>query len=186
MNGWSLPPLEMYRVLKKDALMVSFYGWNRVDRFMAAWKAAGFYAVGQIVFTKTYASNRRSAKGRRGFVDYRHEGAYVLAKGRPTPPEKPLPDVLPFPYTGNPLHPTQKPVEALQPLIESFSAPGAIVLDPFAGSGSTCVAAYRAGRRYIGIEMLEQYHRAGTERLAAMRRAVNTPAANDEWLPEAA
>jgi DNA modification methylase len=45
----------MYRVLKKDALMVSFYGWNRVDRFMAAWKAAGFYAVGQIVFTKTYA-----------------------------------------------------------------------------------------------------------------------------------
>ncbi|HBT5045238.1 TPA: DNA methylase, partial [Klebsiella variicola] len=51
---------------------------------------------------------------------------------------------------------------------------------------STCVAAYRAGRRYIGIEMLAQYHRAGTERLAAMHRAVNTPAANDEWLPEAA
>ena len=48
------------------------------------------------------------------------------------PPLKPLPDVLPFPYTGNTLHPTQKPVEALQPLIESFSAPGAIVLDPFA------------------------------------------------------
>jgi site-specific DNA-methyltransferase (adenine-specific) len=34
--------------------------------------------------------------------------------------------------------------------------------------------------------MLAQYHRAGTERLAAMRRAVNTPAANDEWMPEAA
>lgn len=166
--------------------MVSFYGWNRVDRFMAAWKAAGFYAVGQIVFTKDYSSNRRSANGRRGFVNYCHEGAYVLAKGRPVPPLKPLPDVMPFPYTGNPLHPTQKPVEALQPLIESFSAPGAIVLDPFAGSASTCVAAYRAGRRYIGIEMLAQYHRAGTERLAAMRRAVNTPAANDEWLPEVA
>ncbi len=117
--------------------MVSFYGWNRVDRFMAAWKAAGFYAVGQLVFTKNYASNRRNARARRGFVDYCHEGAYVLAKGRPVPPLKPLPDVLPFPYTGNTLHPTQKPVEALQPLIESFSAPGAIVLDPFAGSGST-------------------------------------------------
>jgi hypothetical protein len=45
---------------------------------------------------------------------------------------------------------------------------------------------HTAGRRYIGIEMLAQYHRAGTERLAAMHRAVNTPAANDEWLPEAA
>lgn len=43
--------------------MVSFYSWNRVDRFMAAWKAAGFYAVGQLVFTKNYASNRRNARG---------------------------------------------------------------------------------------------------------------------------
>lgn len=102
-DEWLQPATqEMYRVLKKDALMVSFYGWNRVDRFMAAWKAAGFYAVGQLVFTKTYASNRRNAKDRRGFVDYRHEGAYVLAKGRPVPPLRPLPDVMPFPYTGDP------------------------------------------------------------------------------------
>lgn len=37
-DEWLQPACnEMYRVLKKDALMVSFYGWNRVDRFMAAW-----------------------------------------------------------------------------------------------------------------------------------------------------
>lgn len=47
---------EMYRVLKKDALLISFYGWNRVDRFMAAWKKAGFSVVGHLVFTKTYTS----------------------------------------------------------------------------------------------------------------------------------
>lgn len=40
-DEWLQPACnEMYRVLKKDALMVSFYGWNRVDRFMAAWKNA--------------------------------------------------------------------------------------------------------------------------------------------------
>lgn len=38
-------------------------------------------------------------------------------------------------------HPTEKPVSVLRPLIETFTQPGAIVLDPFAGSGSTCVAA---------------------------------------------
>lgn len=53
-DEWLQPAChEMYRVLKKDALMVSFYGWNRVDRFMAAWKQAGFSVVGHLVFTKS-------------------------------------------------------------------------------------------------------------------------------------
>ncbi|EHH5089122.1 plasmid SOS inhibition protein A [Escherichia coli] len=56
-DEWLQPACnEMYRVLKKDALMVSFYGWNRVDRFMAAWKNAGFSVVGHLVFTKNYIS----------------------------------------------------------------------------------------------------------------------------------
>lgn len=179
-DEWLQPACnEMYRVLKKDALMVSFYGWNRADRFIAAWKAAGFRIVGHLVFTKSYSS--KSA-----FVGYRHECAYLLAKGRPCLPENPLPDVLRWNYTGNRYHPTEKPVSSLQPLIESFTTRGAIVLDPFAGSGSTCVAALQSGRRYIGIELLEQYHRAGRERLEAVRRAMMKPAANDAWLPEAA
>ena len=79
-DEWLQPACnEMYRVLKKDALMVSFYGWNRVDRFMAAWKNAGFSVVGHLVFTKTYTSKA-------AYVGYRHECAYILAKGRPRLP----------------------------------------------------------------------------------------------------
>lgn len=63
----------MYRVLKKDALMVSFYGWNRVDRFMSARKNAGFSVVGHTVFTKNYTSKA-------AYVGYRHECAYITAK----------------------------------------------------------------------------------------------------------
>lgn len=69
---------EMFRMLKDNSLAVSFYGWNRIDIFMQALKAAGFRVVGHIVFTKPYAS--KSA-----FVGYQHESAYVLAKGRPAP-----------------------------------------------------------------------------------------------------
>ncbi len=126
-DEWLQPACnEMYRVLKKDALMVSFYGWNRVDRFMAAWKNAGFSVVGHLVFTKTYTSKA-------AYVGYRHECAYILAKGRPALPQKPLPDVLGWKYSGNRHHPTEKPVTSLQPLIESFTHPNAIVLDPFTG-----------------------------------------------------
>jgi site-specific DNA-methyltransferase (adenine-specific) len=54
-------------------------------------------------------------------------------------------------------HPTEKPVELLRQLIESSSLPGEIVLDPFAGSGSTLVAALVEGRRAVGVEVEESY-----------------------------
>jgi DNA modification methylase len=47
------------------------------------------------------------------------------------------PDVIDMPYSGNKLHPTQKPLAALKPLIEAFSQKQELVLDPFCGSGST-------------------------------------------------
>jgi len=162
-DEWVQPAFrEMFRVLKPDSLAVSFYGWNRVDTFMTAWKRAGFRVVGHLVFTKSYAS--KSA-----FVGYQHECAYILAKGRPPLPVNPMADVQPWAYTGNRHHPTEKPVSILQPLIETFTQPDAIVLDPFAGSGSTCVAAFQTGRRYIGIELLAQYHTVGQQRLYRLR-----------------
>ena len=60
-------------------------------------------------------------------------------------------------YTGNTLHPTQKPVMALRPPIQAFTKPGEIVLDPFVGSGTTAVAAQSLGRRYIGIDIEPEY-----------------------------
>lgn len=158
-DRWLLPAFrQIHRVLRDDALCVSFYGWNRVDRFFNAWRAAGLRAVGHIVFAKRYPSSAR-------FLRYQHESAYLLAKGQPVLPAQPLPDVLPWRYSGNRLHPTQKPVECLATLIETFCPSGGVVLDPFAGSGSTCVAARKTGRRFIGIELDAQYHAAAVARL---------------------
>src|ERR1035437_1252321 len=49
-------------------------------------------------------------------------------------------------------HPTQKPIKLMSRIIEASSNPADLILDPFAGSGTTCVAAKMLGRRYIGIE----------------------------------
>ncbi|MFQ3454129.1 DNA methyltransferase [Bradyrhizobium sp. UFLA01-814] len=146
-DDWLKPAFaEMYRVLKPGSLCLSFYGWNAADKFIGAWRAAGFRIVGHIVFTKRYPSSSR-------FVRTRHEMAYLLAKGQPARPAKPIDDVLEWRYTGNRLHPTQKPIEVLQPLIEAFCPAHGLVLDPFCGSGSTLVAAQMAERDYLGIEL---------------------------------
>lgn len=63
------------------------------------------------------------------------------------------------------LHPTQKPIAVLTPLIEYACPPGATVLDPFAGSGSTLDAARQSGRRAVGVEADERYCEITARRL---------------------
>jgi site-specific DNA-methyltransferase (adenine-specific) len=60
-------------------------------------------------------------------------------------------------YTNKNNHPTVKPIALMEYLIKMVTPKGGIVLDPFAGSGSTLVAAKQNGFQYIGIEMTEEY-----------------------------
>lgn len=62
-------------------------------------------------------------------------------------------------------HPTEKPVDLLRQIIESSSMHGELVLDPFAGSGSTLIAALLEGRRAVGVELEPTYAKIAAERL---------------------
>jgi site-specific DNA-methyltransferase (adenine-specific) len=156
---WLAPAFaEIGRVLKQNSFCVSFYGWSKVDVFMAAWRAAGLRPRAHLVWPKSYASLVR-------VVGYCHEQAYLLSKGEPANPKTILKDVLSWKYTGNHHHPTQKPIIALKPLIEAVSEPQSIVLDPVAGSGSTAVASLRCDRRYIAIEIERSYCETARTRL---------------------
>jgi DNA modification methylase len=62
-------------------------------------------------------------------------------------------------------HPTEKPVELMRMLVESSSLPGDTVLDPFAGSGSTLVAAVITGRKAVGVEVDPRYAQVAAARL---------------------
>lgn len=64
-------------------------------------------------------------------------------------------------------HPTVKPVALCEYLIRTYTQPGAVVLDCCAGSGTTLVAAVKAGRIAIGIEKDPQYHVLAQKRVAA-------------------
>ena len=63
------------------------------------------------------------------------------------------------------VHPTQKPVALLERLIEIFTDPGDVVIDPCAGSGSTLFAAKELGRRAYGFEIKKDFFKAAQEKV---------------------
>lgn len=68
-------------------------------------------------------------------------------------------------------HPTQKPSELVQMLIEQFSEEGDLICDPFLGSGTTAVAAFNTNRHYIGYEIDDSFFDICCDRLDAAERA---------------
>ena len=62
-------------------------------------------------------------------------------------------------------HPTQKPVPLMMKIIDTYSAEGDIILDPFCGSGSILVACKKLNRRFIGFDLVDEYVRVSEKRL---------------------
>ncbi len=83
-----------------------------------------------------------------------------------------LPDVLDCPKvsSSNLRHPTEKPLDLLLHIAEANK--GDLILDPFCGSGTTCVAAKMLGRDYIGIDISPEYCEIARMRLKAVETGV--------------
>ena len=75
--------------------------------------------------------------------------------------------VLDFAHDRPSVHPTQKPVALVSYLLRTYCLPGATVLDPFTGSGTTGVAAVQEGFRFVGIEREPQYVEIARTRIAS-------------------
>jgi adenine-specific DNA-methyltransferase len=98
-------------------------------------------------------------------------------------------------------HPCQFPVALAQRLVRALSAPGALVIDPYLGSGSTAVAAIAEGRRFAGCDIEPKYVKIARERISSLKsgtlkirpldQPIYVPGGNDtvarrpvQWLQE--
>lgn len=70
-------------------------------------------------------------------------------------------------------HPTQKPTQLWFKLIDYYTKPGDIILDPFMGSFTTAVCAYKSGRKFIGAELDKEYYELGQKRLEKVMRQIS-------------
>ena len=163
---WQTSPLIM-DVLKKHAVIRNRITWQREKGRGAKsnWKNA----MEDIIFATAgpdYYFNIDAVKVRRQVIaPYKVDGKpkdweeTELGNFRNTCPSNFWDDIS-IPYWSMPentAHPTQKPEKLLAKLILASSRPGDLILDPFAGSGSTLVTAKKLGRHFVGIEQNRQY-----------------------------
>lgn len=133
------------------------HDWPHADKFIIAWRKAGFRIIGHLAFPKRYTSSERYCGITRMRLPAR-QGLLADAcrhhRGRD------------WTYNGNKLHPTQKPLSVLLPIVETFSYPQGVVLDSFSDSVSSWLAAKILGRSYFGIEIDAEYHAISLQRFS--------------------
>ena len=159
---------EACRVSMDGSHSLWFIDWRMFPMAMAAIETAGWKVNTMVVWDK-----ERFALG----WCFRSQHELIIHSSRGTGKKPDRLDV------GNVLHyqrvaiaqrhhPTEKPLDLMLKLISTITREGEIVVDPTCGSGTTCVAAKMLGRKYIGIDISEEYCEIARERLAAVETGV--------------
>lgn len=145
---------EAYRVLKNDTAIYMFCSWHHVDFFKQEFEK--YFKLKNII---VWNKNNHGSGDLKGAYAPKHEFILYGHKGRALFREKRIPDVIDCAKVPSLklTHPAEKPVELLDIFIRNSSDKGDIVLDAFAGTGSTCISAINNERQYIGFELDKHY-----------------------------
>lgn len=162
---------EMYRCLPKGGTSIIFYDLWKITELAKMMSDAGFKQLRFIEWIKT---NPVPINSKKNYLTNSREVAVCGVKGgNPTFNSSYDNGVYEFPiYHGKDrFHPTQKPTELFETLIEKHSRPGDYVVDPFLGSGTTAVACLNTNRRFAGCELDFDYFKKIAQRLDSVELA---------------
>jgi len=161
--------LEWFRILKPGGHALIFIDWRMLPAAMAAVESADLRKSGVLIWNKTYF-------GMGKYYRNQYECIMHFTKGVGCDPQRrDIGNVLshkPLRTRNGAIHPTEKPVPLLRDLLSVVCPPGGLVVDCFAGSGSTGEAVLRSvpGARVVLIERDQQYHVKASLRLAGVMR----------------
>ncbi|SEM66223.1 DNA-methyltransferase [Streptacidiphilus jiangxiensis] len=154
---------EAYRVCREGGVLLVFTDWRQSGVTEDALQAGGWLWRGIVPWHKP------QARPQTGRFTQNCEFVYWGSKGAIDGSRNPV--HLPGWYSASQpsgrerVHITQKPVSVMRDLVK-ICVPGGVVLDPFAGSGSTGVAALLEGRDFVGVELARRNYRNASRRLA--------------------
>lgn len=158
---------DAFRVLKSGAsgrgTLICFTRWDVEQTFIDAIQLAGFNVKSEVIWNKVL----------HGMGDCKaqfaptHENIVFAIKGKFSFPGHRPNDLITHQKlaASQMIHPTEKPVSLLADLITAVTKPGDLIFDPFAGSGSTLVAAKKTGRRFVGVELDDEYFEKARRRI---------------------
>lgn len=161
---------ECSRILKPKGTLISFMSIIKVESFIRFAEEVGFYYKTTGIWHK---KNPMPRNMNLQFVNSTESWVYFINRGTSGTFHnngKVVHDYLessvtPLSEKKHGKHPTQKPLSIMKQLINLTTNEGDIVLDPFMGSGSSCVAAALLNRNFIGIELNESYFDITSKRL---------------------
>ena len=156
---------EAYRILKKGGTLICFYDIWKVTILIDYFDAAGFKQIRLIEWIKT---NPVPLNSKTNYLTNAREIAVLSVKGsKPTFHSEYDNGLYMYPicHDKGRFHPTQKPLSLIEEIIIKHTNENDLVIDCFSGSGTTAVASYNQGRRFIGCELSKEYYEKSLLRL---------------------
>lgn len=152
--------LQWRHVLVPGGHALTFIDWRMAPNLAAALESADLRQHPILVWDKAMI-------GMGAIFRNQHEFIVHMSAGNPAVPQRrDVGNVLRFPAVRGGVHPTEKPVTLLHTLLSVVTPPGGMILDPFAGAGSTLIAARDLGMRAIGIDSDERWCEQASRRLS--------------------
>lgn len=156
---------EFYRVLRPSGTMIMFYDLWKLTNLADIMEKSKFK---QLRFLEWVKTNPVPINSKLNYLTNSREIALSgVKRSKPTFNSQYDNGIYRYPiYHGKDrFHPTQKSLPLFEALITKHSNEGDLVLDCFAGSATTAIAAHRTGRKFVGCEMDEEYYKKSIERI---------------------
>lgn len=156
---------EFYRVLKEGTHCYVMTNHKNLIDMLNVFTDCGFHFVKSLIWDKGNKIMGRFYMSQFEYILFFRKGKAKNINNCGTSDILSVPNKKTKGRDGNNIHDTEKPVRLMEILIENSSKEGDLVLDPFMGSGTTGVAAINTNRRFIGIELDEQYFKIAENRI---------------------